>query len=654
MRDFSKLANAIRFLSVDAINQAKSGHPGMPLGMAEIATVLFANHLRFNPKDARWPGRDRFILSNAHGSMLLYSLLYLTGYAGCDIEAIKNFRQLGSEASGHPEYGHFNGAVEMTGGPLGQGFATAVGLAIAEKMKQARISDKSLIQDSKIYVTIGDGCLMEGVSEEALELAGLFNLDNLILLFDDNNITIDGAATLASKTDILARFTASRWNVLSCDGHDFSDIDKAILAAKKSDRPTIIACKTKIGKCCSLEDTSKIHGSPLGDEGREVMAKDLNWSAAPFVVPNDILDEWREIGMQHKNDYDAWQKKFETLSDDDKNLLTASFAGSGNWKDELDTLKKEASAEKPNIASRKSSEMSINKISGHYSGLVGGSADLTGANLTKADDMKAISAVDFSGDYIHYGVREHLMGAVMNGLAIAGFKAFGGTFFSFSDFAKPSIRMSAIMSLPVIYVMTHDSLGSGEDGPTHQGIEQLATMRATPNLITLRPADTIETAESWEIALAQKTRPTVLVLSRQNLKTVTGYRSENLSAKGAYIIQAPSKNERDVTLIATGSEVALAQEVAEKLSTAGKNVAVVSMPSFELFDEQDEKYQREVLGDEKHLRVSIEAASTFGWSKYARLNIGVDEFGLSGKGPEVLAHFGFSADAILQKINELL
>jgi transketolase len=652
MYDYKNLSSAIRFLSVDAINKANSGHPGMPLGMADIATVLFTKHLRFNPLDARWAGRDRFIMSNAHGSMLQYALLYLTGYPKATLEQIKNFRVLGSQTTGHPEYGYFDGAIETTGGPLGQGIATAVGMAVAEKIKLARLQDKRLIADNKIFVTVGDGCLMEGICEEAIELAGVWNLNNLIVLWDDNNITIDGKVTLASCTDIPARFEASSWKVIHADGHDYEDIDRALTEARKSNSPTLIDFKTIIGKGCEKENSPKIHGAPLGVEGRAKMAETLGWTDSEFEIPATILNEWRALGSKHQSTYDTWQTKFNQASVEDRNLIDNKNIGAGLWLSELAKFKEQMLAEKPSVATRKASEMSIEVFAPNFEKLIAGSADLTPACLTYAKSMLDFGATNYQGNYLHYGIREHVMGAVMNGLALGGFKTFGGTFFSFFDYVKPAVRMSAIMNLPVVYVMTHDSIGVGEDGPTHQPIEQLAMARATPNLHTIRPADMIETIEAWEFALQSKS-PTMLVLSRQNLPTLRTEASKNLVAKGGYILK-PVLGERDITLIATGSEVSLALQIAEKFESEGKHVALVSMPCTSLFDNQNEAYKQEVLGDDNHLRVSIEAASTFGWAKYAKLNIGLDRFGESGKGEAVYTHLGLDIQTIYGKIKNSL
>ena len=642
------MANAVRFLSVDAINKANSGHPGMPLGMADVATVLFSKFLRFNPKDGKWFNRDRFVLSAGHGSMLLYSLFYLTGYDDICLDDLKNFRQLGSKTAGHPEYGNLSG-IDMTTGPLGQGISSAVGMAIAERIVNAKFGDK--LCNHFTYAIAGDGCLMEGISEEACSIAGYLRLNKLIVFWDNNNITIDGTVEDASVTNQTKRFEAMGWNVIDIDGHDFAQIEEAVLRAQKSDKPTLIACKTTIGygapnKC----GTPKCHGSPLGDEETLLMRRNLGWEYAPFEVPNEVLQAWREAGERSKKEYDEWKKEAALRGKEFEDYINGVLPQ--NWNEDLKKLKEKAINEKTKVATRKASQMCLEEIVKNVGQIVGGSADLAASNLTFASYMKTIKAGDFNGNNIKYGIREHAMGAIMNGMALhGGVIPYGGTFFVFSDYMRPSMRLAALMEVRVVYVLTHDSIGVGEDGPTHQPVEHLASYRAMPNILTFRPCDLVETAEAWEIALKSEHTPSILALSRQNLPLLRKSADENLSIKGAYVID-DCEGKRDVTLIATGSEVMLAVEAKEKLKEKGVRAAVVSMPCMELFDKQDKAYKNAVLGDAP--RIGVEAGTSFGWDRYVDDFVGTDSFGASGKGDDVYAFLGITVNEILKKVEKLV
>lgn len=646
MEKKSLMANTLRFLSVDAINRANSGHPGMPLGMADVATVLFSKFLKFNPKAPKWFDRDRFVLSAGHGSMLLYSLLYLTGYEDISLEDIKNFRQLHSKTAGHPEYGHLAG-IDMTTGPLGQGISSAVGMALAERIVNARFGDE--LCNHFTYVIAGDGCLMEGLSEEAASLAGHLRLNKLIVFWDNNNITIDGTVGGASSTDQIKRFEAMGWNTIQINGHDFDEIEKAVLSAQKSDDPTLIACQTIIGfGAPNKAGTSKCHGSPLGEEETALMREKLGWNYAPFEVPDEALKAWREAGLKNQDDYEKW-------------LKNASFAGKPfedyindvlplNWNKDLNALKEKAIAEKTKVATRKASQMCLEEIVKNVPQMVGGSADLAASNLTLTSFSKTIEAGNFEGNNIKYGIREHAMGAIMNGLALhGGVIPFGGTFFVFSDYMRPSMRLAALMGLRVIYVLTHDSIGVGEDGPTHQPIEHLASYRAMPNIFTFRPCDVVETAEAYEVALTSEKTPSVLALSRQGLPLLRVSAKENLTKKGGYVIK-DCDGLRQATIVATGSEVALAVEAQEKLKQKGVRVAVVSMPCMELFDKQDDAYKKAVLGNAP--RIGVEAAATFGWDRYVDECIGMESFGASGKADDVYGFFGITVDEIVKRVEK--
>jgi transketolase len=646
------LANAIRFLSADAVQKANSGHPGMPMGMADVATVLFTRFLKFNAADARWADRDRFVLSAGHGSMLLYSLMYLTGYPDMTLEQIKNFRQLGAITAGHPEYGHVS-AAETTTGPLGQGIANAVGLALAERLLAARFGGD--LVDHYTYVIAGDGCLMEGISHEAISLAGHLKLNKLIVLWDDNQISIDGPTSLSVSDDQIKRFEASGWNAWPVNGHDPEAIAKCIEAARKSDKPVMIACRTVIGYGAPKKaGTSGSHGSPLGDEEIAGARAKLGWSAAPFEVPDAVLNAWRSAGSRGAAAQKAWAEK---LAKSDKRAeFDAALSGNlpATFTDAINAFKKKASEEKPKVATRISSQNTLEAIVPVVPELIGGSADLTGSNNTKTGAMKGVTPPDYSGRYIYYGVREHGMAAAMNGLALhGGIIPYGGTFLVFTDYCRPSIRLSALMEQRVIYVMTHDSIGLGEDGPTHQPIEHLASLRAIPNLLVLRPADTVETAEAWQIALEHKKGPSILALTRQNLPTVrTTHTAENLSAKGGYVL-ADAEGARKATIIATGSEVSIALEARTALQAQGIPTAVVSMVSTELFDQQSDAYKAQVLGGD--VRVSIEAGVTYGWLKYVGAKgvcIGIDSFGASAPAPALYKHFGVTADAVVAAVKK--
>lgn len=646
-----QMANAIRFLSVEMIEKAKSGHPGMPLGIADVATMLFAKHIKVNPKNPRWFDRDRFVLSAGHASSLLYSVFYLMGYKDIDKEDLMNFRQLGAKTAGHPEYGHLEG-IDMTTGPLGQGISSAVGMALAEKIISAKYG--SDVCDHYTYVIMGDGCLMEGISEEAISLAGHLKLNKLIALWDNNNVTIDGHVDVASSTNQVARFKANGWNTIEIDGHNFCQIDEALKKAKKSDKPTMIACKTTIGfgaptKC----NSPKCHGAPLGADELAAMRQKLGWTAEPFEVPEEILNDWRAAGKRSEASDKDWQKRAKAKGKEFLDIIEGKLPK--GWDKELNKMKAQAAKDKVAVASRKASQMCLEAIMPYVPQLVGGSADLAGPNMIMTKTTKTITAKDYNGNNIEYGVREHAMGAMMNGMALhGGILPFGGTFFVFSDYLRPSMRLAALMGLHTIYVMTHDSIGVGEDGPTHQPIEQLASFRAMPNILTFRPCDVVETAEAWALAIEQTSTPSILALSRQTLPALREDTKHNLSARGAYIIAGDAK-KRQATLIATGSEVGLAVEARNKLKEDGIEVAVVSMPCAELFDKQDILYQEEILGTAP--RIAVEAASKFGWEKYVGLKgdiIGMDGFGASAPGAELYKYFGITVEEVVDAVKDSL
>ena len=646
-------ANAIRALAMDAVEKAKSGHPGMPMGMADVASVLFRGFLKFDAADPHWPDRDRFVLSAGHGSMLLYALGYLVGYPGIDIDDLKQFRQLGSKTAGHPEYGHAPG-VETTTGPLGQGLATAVGMAIAERLQAARFGDE--LVDHFTYVLAGDGCLMEGVSHEAIDLAGHLRLGKLVVLWDDNSISIDGPTSLATSTDQAARFRASGWHVQQISGHDFKQIAEALARAKNDPRPSMIACRTLIGYGApGKQGKESVHGAPLGSEQIAAARETLIWPHEPFELPEPVLAGWRKAGARGAPSREAWRQR---LANSPQGAEFERFL-QGDVASEIATplqaFREQLALEKPKVATRKSSEMTLGVINGATRATIGGSADLTHSNYTITKGMGSIAPGDFSGRYIHYGVREFGMAAAMNGIALhGGFAPYGGTFLVFSDYARPAIRLAALMGVRAVYVLTHDSIGLGEDGPTHQPVEHLASLRAMPNLNVFRPADAIETAECWELALAARKTPSVLSLSRQNLPTLERPVAENLSARGAYVLQEP-EGGRDVTLLATGSEVAIALEAAKLLQILGKRAAVVSMPSFELFAAQPADYRALVLGTAP--RVGVEAAIRFGWDRWlgeTSAFVGMTGFGASAPAEALYEHFGITPQTVAQAAAALL
>ncbi len=642
------MANAIRFLSIDAIEKANSGHPGLPMGTADIATVLYTRFLNHDPKNPHWPDRDRFVLSAGHGSMLLYSLLYLTGYEDITIEEIENFRQLGSRTAGHPEYGHAAG-IETTTGPLGQGIANAVGMALAERLLNARYGDD--LVDHYTYALAGDGCLMEGISQEAIALAGHLRLSKLILIWDDNGISIDGPVSLTDSTDQRARFEASGWHTLAVDGHDPDAIAAALEAAKASDKPTLIAAKTTIGFGAPTKaGTSKVHGSPLGAEEVAATRKALGWKEEPFHVPSDVLDAWRLCGLRSTKTRTAWEQRLAAAEADLRGEFERVMRGDlpGSFENAIADYKKKLAEEKPNAATRKSSEMALEVINAAVAETIGGSADLTGSNNTKTPQTADVKPDDFSGRFIHYGIREHGMAAAMNGIALhGGLIPYSGTFLVFSDYARPAMRLSSLMGLRVIYVMTHDSIGLGEDGPTHQPVEHLAALRAIPNHNVFRPADAMETAECWQLALESRTTPSTLALTRQNLPAVrTDYDEENMCAYGAYEL-ATASGEAQVTIFASGSEVEIALAARAALEAKGHPTRVVSVPCVELFAGQSLKYRNAVIGSAP-VRIAIEAGISQGWERFIGEDgvfIGMDSFGASGPYKELYAHFGITADA---------
>ena len=652
------MANAIRALTMDAVQRANSGHPGMPMGTADMATVLFQRFLKFDPANPAWPDRDRFVLSAGHGSMLLYALLYLTGYGDIDIEAIKNFRQLDSLTAGHPEYGHAAG-IETTTGPLGQGLANAVGMALAERMLAARFSDG--LVNHHTFVIVGDGCLMEGVSHEAASLAGHLKLGKLIVLYDSNQISIDGPTSLSFSDDTAQRFAAYGWDTQSIDGHDPEAIATAIEAATQSPTPSLIICRTTIAYGAPTKSgTAEAHGSPLGEAEIQGARERLGWPHKAFEIPLDILAAWRAAGAHGGKLYGAWARRHEAFEAEARASFDRAIAGDlpAEAGAALDTLKAKFSAEKPSLATRVSSQKAIEAVAPTLPELIGGSADLTGSNGTKVASLGAVTAEAYGGRYIYYGVREHGMAAAMNGIALhGGLIPFGGTFLVFADYCRPSIRLSALMGVRVIYVMTHDSIGLGEDGPTHQPVEHLASLRAMPNLLVLRPADAVETAECWQIALAKKGGPTVLALTRQNLPTLrTQHETENRAAKGGYVLQEASKGKPRVVLLATGSEVSLAAEARTALESGGVPTRVVSLPSFELFDAQPEAYRESVLGGDV-VRVGVEAAIRMGWDRYLGPRgafVGMTGFGASAPIKALYQRFGITTEAIVEAAKERL
>jgi transketolase len=647
--DLRSMANAIRVLSMDAVQKANSGHPGLPMGAADIATVLFTEFLKFDASEPHWADRDRFILSAGHGSMLLYSLLHLTGYADMTMDQLKNFRQLGSKTAGHPEYGHATG-IETTTGPLGQGIANAVGFALAERHLNARFGDD--LVNHKTYVLAGDGCLMEGISQEAIALAGHLKLKNLIVLWDDNNISIDGRISMSDSTDQMARFAASGWNTLRADGHDVTSIRAALTAAQASDRPTMIACKTIIGwGAPNKKDSHSVHGSPLGAEEIAAARKFLNWEAAPFVVPTEILTAWRAAGVRSKETRFAWEKRLAASAQNSEFTRVSSGALPANFGEVISNYKKELAKNPPWIATRNSSQNALDIINPAVPESIGGSADLTGSNNTKSKDQKVLNAENYGGRYIHFGIREHGMAAALNGMALhGGVIPYGGTFFCFTDYCRPSIRLAALMGIRSIFVMTHDSIGLGEDGPTHQPVEHLAAMRVIPNLITMRPCDAVEAAECWQIALESKATPTILVLTRQKLKPARiAYSARNLCATGAYEVASSTKKSKAV-IFASGSEVEIAMDAKAMLDKKGIPARVVSVPSMELFERQSKAYKTKVLGTEK-IRIAIEAGVRTGWDRFIGSEgkfVGMTGFGASAPAEKLYEHFGITAKAVVK------
>ncbi|MEP7211337.1 MAG: transketolase [Alphaproteobacteria bacterium] len=651
----SPLANAIRALSMDAVEKAKSGHVGLPLGMADVATVLFTEFLKFDPKAPDWADRDRFVLSAGHGSMLLYSVLHLTGYPEMTIEEIKNFRQLGSKTPGHPEYGHTQG-VETTTGPLGQGIANAVGMAIAERHLNARFGDE--LVDHKTYVIAGDGCLMEGISQEAITLAGHLKLNKLILLFDNNAVTIDGSISVADNTDQVERFRAAGWNTHAVDGHDMDAVRGALKAAQTSDMPTMIACKTIIGYGApTLAGTGPAHGGPYGAEEVAGIRRAIGWSFEPFVVPDDILATWRKAGSRGAEPHAAWKKRFDNSENNGafRDIIAGKIPhGVGAA---MEAHKRKVVDDAKSAATRTWSGAALDVLTALVPEMIGGSADLTGSNNTRTPSTHALTPQNYSGRYIHYGVREHAMAAAMNGMAVhGGIIPYSGTFLVFSDYSRPAIRLGALMGIRVVHVMTHDSIGVGEDGPTHQPVEHVASLRAIPNLLVFRPADGVETAEAWEVALAHTTGPSVMALTRQNVAPARKHHPrDNLVEKGGYVLSPATKPEK-VVLIATGSEVELALAAQASLEAEGIGARVVSLPCFALFEAQPESYRHEVLGHALP-KVAVEAGVRSGWDRYIGAEggfVGMHGFGASAPAKVLFQHFGITADAVVKTAKMLL
>ena len=643
------LANAIRFLSIDAVQKANSGHPGMPMGMADVVTILFKYYLKFNPQNPSWINRDRFVLSAGHGSMLLYSLLYLTGYKSISLNDIKNFRQLNSICAGHPEY-EINTGIETTTGPLGQGIANAVGFALAEEILKKKFGKNIL--NHKTYVLAGDGCLMEGISHEALSLAGHLKLKNLIMLFDNNSISIDGPTNLSVSDNYKKRFNSYGWDCLEIDGHNEKQIFNALKKAQKAKRPTTISCKTTIGYGSpNKSGTASAHGSPLGKDEIKLVRKKLKWNYEPFEIPQKILNEWKEIGLNGIKEELKWKKYYNKK----KNLVEKTF--SNKFKKVFEIQKQNIIKNLETIATRKSSEKILASLTKVNNALIGGSADLSGSNNTKTKNHRIIKPGDFKGNYIHYGVREHAMCGIMNGLALhSGLIPYGGTFLIFSDYCKPSIRLSAFMKQRVIYVMSHDSIGLGEDGPTHQPVEQLSSLRSVPNLNVFRPADETETLECWQLALENLSSPSVLALTRQKLEPVRKeFIKENKCSYGAYEISRTNNNV-ELTIFASGSEVNLADEVSHKLATENIYSKVISVPCQELLEKQTNAYKKNIL-EETKFKISIEAGATNSWEKFIGqqgLAFGIDDFGKSAPYKNVYKHFGLTSENITKKVKEML
>jgi transketolase len=651
------MANAIRALAMDAVEKAKSGHPGMPMGMADVATVLFTRFLKFDASQPAWPDRDRFVLSAGHGSMLLYALLHLTGYPGVTMEELSNFRQLGSKTAGHPEHGHAAG-IETTTGPLGQGLANAVGMALAERLLNARLGDSAV--DHHTYVIAGDGCLMEGISHEAISLAGHLQLNKLIVLFDDNQISIDGPTSLTVSDDQVKRFEASGWATQKIDGHDPAAIAKAIERARRSDKPTLIACKTVIGYGApTKQGKASTHGEPLGADEIKGAREKLGWGHAPFEVPAAVLAAWRTAGARGITQRQAWEQRAAKLDAEARAALAHPMTAGASeaLAKAIVEIKAEFIAAPPKIATRVASQKVLEKLVPALPCLIGGSADLTGSNGTRTKQHTTVAAGGFGANYIHYGVREHAMAAAMNGLALhGGIVPYGGTFLVFTDYCRPAIRLSAIMGQRVIYVMTHDSIGLGEDGPTHQPVEHLASLRAIPNLNVFRPADPVEVAECWELALQAESTPSIIALTRQAVSALPTTKGEdNRSAKGAYVLSEASGGKRDVTLIATGSEVGVAMEAKELLAKDGVQAAVVSIPCWELFAGQPATYRTSVLGSAP--RIGVEAAVGLGWERWlgdGGTFVGMESFGASAPAAKLFAHFGITPTHVANTARELI
>ncbi len=660
--DHWQMACAIRALTLDAVAAANSGHSGMPIGMADVATVLWERHLKFDAAAPDWPDRDRFILSNGHGSMLLYALLHLTGFADMTLDQIRNFRQLGASTAGHPEFRHAKG-IDTTTGPLGQGLGNSVGFAIAEEALRARFGRD--VVDHRTWVFMGDGCLMEGISHEAIALAGHLKLGRLTAFFDDNDITIDGKVSLTDSVDQQARFVAAGWHVQEADGHDPEAIDAAIRAALEDDRPSMIACRTHIALGTSAQDTSKGHGALTSSDLIAAAREAWDWPHAPFDIPKDLKTRWEAIGSRGIAAREAWQGRFDKMTDARRATFDRMLSGEPPRKlaPTVRALKKQASANAHAVATRKSSEMVLEVVNPILPETMGGSADLTGSNNTLTSDLGVFDAENRKGRYLHYGIREHGMAAAMNGMALhGGVRPYGGTFLTFSDYARGAMRLTALMGVPVVYVMTHDSIGLGEDGPTHQPVEHLSALRAIPNMLVLRPADTVETAEAWEIALTEMRRPTVLALSRQNLPTVRlQHKTKNLTAQGAYVL-ADAIDRRRAVLMASGSEVSIAMAARDILQKDGIGTRVVSMPSMELFAEQDDAYRRRILPPGP-VRVAIEAGVRQSWDRWLTGQggreakaafVGMDGFGASAPAGELYDHFGITPEAVAQRVRDML
>jgi transketolase len=655
-------AAAIRALTLDAVAEANSGHSGMPMGMADAATVLWSRHLKFSAAHPNWPDRDRFVLSAGHGSMLLYSLLHLTGFEAMTLDQIRDFRQWGASTAGHPEYNHAPG-VETTTGPLGQGLATAVGMAMAEEMLRARWGEE--LVDHRTWVIAGDGCLMEGVSHEAIALAGMQRLRKLTVLFDDNGITIDGPVGLADVTDQMKRFDAAGWAVFQCDGHDPEDVDRAIGEAREADRPAMIRCKTHIALGSGVQDTAKGHGAITDPEAVRATKDVYGWTSGPFEVPSEIKLWWEEVGRRGAQARAAWRERRDALSKTDLAEWKRCQAGEPPAKlaSTIKALKTQALENPQPAATRKSSEAVLEVVAEAMPEAIGGSADLTGSNNTRTGAMTVFSPEDRSGRYVHFGIREHGMAAAMNGMAVhGGLRPYGGTFLCFADYARGAMRLSSLMGAPVVYVMTHDSIGLGEDGPTHQPVEHLAMLRATPNTLVVRPADLVETAEAWQVALETTNKPTVLALSRQGLLPVrTKAKSRNLVARGAYVL-AEAEGKRRAILMASGSEVEIAMAAREKLHAEGIGARVVSMPCMELFAEQEAAYRRRVL-PRGPVRVAVEAAARQPWDRWLlgergreakAAFVGMDQFGASAPAQRLYEGFGITAEAVAERVREML